>query len=336
LYVHTEWTSRRHSPPTSAFLPRAVTVPCNQSRPERPSPASRIYAALPSTNSGRKPALIASAWKKANSREPCSRSAPSTTTVSLRGVQATRSQIVAFWRALQLAELALAQACALGRDIAWQRFLACYREPLTQAAIGIAGSVALGRELADSLYPEIFGLSERNGQRQSPLATYSGRGSLKGFLRATLAQRNVDRHRRTRRETSLSGEDWAAPAAEPAPAQDALTCLYVALTATLGALDAEARFLLAAWFLDGHTLLAISRILGVHEATVSRRIQRLTLKARKELLKNLQSSGMSRAAAEEALAIDPRYVDLNLRRILQASRPNAFSSVDGLAETDQT
>ena len=252
------------------------------------------------------------------------------------GVQATRSQIAGFWHALQLPELALAQACALGRDIAWQRFLADYREPLTQAAIGIAGSAALGKELADSLYSEIFGLRERDGQRQSPLAAYSGRGSLKGFLRATLAQRNVDRLRRTRNETSLTGEDWAAPATESAPAPDLLRCLCAALTVTLGALDAEERFLLAAWFLDGHTLFAIARILGVHEATVSRRIQRLTLKVRKDLLKNLRTSGMSRAAAEEALGIDTRYVDLNLRRILQASRPGAFLSVNGLAETDHT
>src|SRR5258708_29998357 len=111
------------------------------------------------------------------------------------GAQATRSQISDFWHSLHLQELALAHACALGRNAAWEQFLSRYREPLTLAAIGITGSAAKGKELDDSLYSEIFGLTERDGQRQSPLAYYSGRGSLKGFLRATLAQRNADQHR---------------------------------------------------------------------------------------------------------------------------------------------
>src|SRR5580658_3773439 len=177
------------------------------------------------------------------------------------GVRATRAQASSFWRALQLRELAVAQACALGRDIAWQRFLAEYREPLTQAAIGITGSVAAGTELADSLYSEIFGLTERDGQRQSPLASYSGRGSLKGFLRATLAQRNVDRYRRTCRETSPVTEDWPAASPAPIPAPDVLSRLGDSVTATLGSLEPEERFILSAWFLDRHTLLEIAQIL---------------------------------------------------------------------------
>jgi hypothetical protein len=40
----------------------------------------------------------------------------------------------------------------------------------------------MGHELADSLCYEMFGLTECDGERQSPLAYYSGRGSLKGFL----------------------------------------------------------------------------------------------------------------------------------------------------------
>jgi RNA polymerase sigma-70 factor (ECF subfamily) len=252
------------------------------------------------------------------------------------GIQATRGQVTSFWRALQLRELALAQACALGRDIAWQRFLAEYRGPLTQAAIGITGSAAAGTELADSLYSEIFGLTERNGQRQSPLASYSGRGSLKGFLRATLAQRNVDHHRRTCRETPLVNEDWPAAAATAVPASDVLSRLGDSLTATLSSLEPEEQFILSAWFLDRHTLLEIARILRVHESTVSRRVSRLTSALRKQLLKNLQASGMSRAAAEEALGTDPRYLDLNLRHLLQTSRLATFLPLAGPADSEPT
>ncbi len=174
---------------------------------------------------------------------------------------ASRSQIAAFWRALQLQDLALAHACALGREVAWDRFITLYREPMTQAAIGITGSAAMGHELADSLYSEMFGLTERDGQRCSPLAYYSGRGSLKGFLRASLAQRHVDQHRRTGRETSLPPAELAAAPVAPTPSSDVLARLRDSLAATLSRLDPEERFVLSSWFLDRRTLLEISRTL---------------------------------------------------------------------------
>lgn len=250
------------------------------------------------------------------------------------GLRAGRAQIGNFLRGLQLRDLALAQACALGRDAAWGEFMARYREPLTRAAKAMTGSEAAGEELADSLWPEMFGLSERGGQRVSPLAGYSGRGSLVGFLRATLAQRNVDRHRRTRRETEPPSEDLPARVAAVVPEAGAVAQLCVALTETLDTLDAEERFLLSAWFLDGRTLLEISRIIRVHEATVSRRIQRLTAQLREKLLGRLQSNGMSRAAAEAAMGVDPRDLDINLRALLQTSRSEAFSGKGALSREE--
>jgi len=216
----------------------------------------------------------------------------------------------------------------------WQRFMASYREPLTQAAIGIAGSAVMGKELADSLYSDIFGLTERDGQRRSPLAFYSGRGSLKGFLRATLAQRNVERYRRTSRETQLTVEYLEAPSPAPVPNPDVLSRLGASLMAILSAIEPEERFLLSAWFLDRHTLLEIAQVLRVHEATVSRRVKRLTSRLRKELLRNLQVSGLTRSAAEEALGTDPRDLDLNLRRLLQGTQPAAFLPQGSPADTE--
>jgi len=240
------------------------------------------------------------------------------------GTIATRPEIAVFWQSLQLRDLALAHACALGRESAWQQFMTRYRDTLTQAAISITSSATLGRELADSLYAELFGLTERGEQRRSPLAYYSGRGSLKGFLRTTLAQRNVDHHRRTNRETSLPTEELLAASPGPTPTEITLSRLSEALRITLNALPAEDRFVLSAWFLDRRTLLEISRLLGVHEATVSRRLQRLTAQLHDSLLKTLQAAGLSKTAAQEALSTDPRDLDLNLRVLLQASQPGTF------------
>jgi RNA polymerase sigma-70 factor, ECF subfamily len=241
------------------------------------------------------------------------------------GTVATTAQRGSFYRGLQLADLALARACALGRDAAWQTFLARYRGPLKQAAISMTRSSSLGEELADSLYSELFGLREHKDERRSPLASYTGRGSLMGWLRTTLAQRYVDHHRRTHRESPIEDQDFAAASASPATPPEMLARLTQSLDATLRGLAAEDRFMLSAYFLDQHTLLEIARVLRVHEATVSRRLKRLTANLHKQVLKHMEACGMSRRAAEEALGADPRDVDLNLRTLLQSSPTTAFS-----------
>jgi len=243
------------------------------------------------------------------------------------GTSPSSSRRESFLRALQLPDLALAQACALGRQQAWEQFFARFRQPLAQAAIAITRSSSLGPELADALYAELYGLSERDGLRKSPLASYSGRGSLLGWLRTTLAQRHIDHHRRTHRESPLDDDDanFAATESSPTPLPAQLAALTHSLAQTVAALDEEARFLLAAYFLDQHTLQQIAQLLHVHEATISRRIKRLTTQLRERLLKNLRASGLSRRAAEEALGTDPRDLTINLRALLQTSAAPAFS-----------
>src|SRR5580658_5381210 len=128
--------------------------------------------------------------------------------------QADERQRETFWRGLHLEELAIARGCALGRESAWRRFLAQYREPLTRAAVEMTGSAALGEELASALYSELFGLTEREGRRWSPLLRYSGRGSLMGWLRAILAQRRVNQYRKIGRETALGDIEPTAAVSE--------------------------------------------------------------------------------------------------------------------------
>jgi RNA polymerase sigma-70 factor (ECF subfamily) len=122
----------------------------------------------------------------------------------------------------------------------------------------------------------------------------------------------------------LDDIDCAAP--ESTAELNQLTPLAAAVALTLKGLPAEDRFLLSAYFLDRQTLLQIARTLGVHEATMSRRIKRLAGNTRTKLLENLASGGMSKAAAEEALGTDPRDIEINLRSLLQSSQAPAFYS----------
>lgn len=244
------------------------------------------------------------------------------------GKEANQRQREVFWRALHLEDLALARGCALGRESAWQRFLAQYRERLTRAAMEMTGSAALGEELASALYSELFGLTEREGKRWSPLIRYSGRGSLMGWLRAILAQRRVNQYRKTGRETELGEIEPAAPVSEQLELKP-LEDLRVAIKTTLSAASAEERFLLSAYYLDQHTLHEISRVLRVHEATISRKLKRAAERLRKQLLRTLRARGLSRRAAEEALGTDPRDVDINLRKLLQKSEDDPNSNQEG-------
>src|SRR5438477_1746072 len=128
----------------------------------------------------------------------------------------------AFFLSLRIDELALARACAAGNNSAWEIFLTRFREKLYLSALRIAREDSAARDLADTLYADLYGTSTRDGQRVSKLASYSGRGSLEGWLRTVLAQEYVNRFRRTKRLVSLEEESeeglqFPAPEAQPSP-----------------------------------------------------------------------------------------------------------------------
>jgi RNA polymerase sigma-70 factor (ECF subfamily) len=241
-----------------------------------------------------------------------------------------------FCGGLRLEDLTLARGCARGSERAWEVFMSRFREKLYDVARQITREDSLGRELADSLYAELYGTRTREGDRVSKLASYSGRGSLDGWLRTVLAQEYINTYRKQRRLVSLDEESeegiqYAAPNAEPAPAADPL--LKRATHDALRALEAEERFVLASYFLDGRTLAEIARSLSVHESTISRKVEKLTKNLRKQITKNLVGYGMSRRQAEEALDADVRDMALDLRSSLaQDSATGTFSKKGAKAE----
>ena len=233
------------------------------------------------------------------------------------------------YASLRVEELALARACAAGQERAWEIFMARYREKLYDIAVYIAKEGSAAHELADSLYADLYGTTTREGQRISKLASYTGRGSLEGWLRTVMAQEFVNRFRRRRRLVSLDeesedGAQFAATDSEPAAVVDPR--VEAATDEVLSKLPAEERFMLASYYLDDRTLAEIARTLAVHESTISRKLDRLTKSLRKQILAALERRGMSRRQAEEALQVDVRDLQLNIRdRVTQGTGPQAFS-----------
>jgi len=192
----------------------------------------------------------------------------------------------AFFKSLKVEELALARGCAAGHERAWEVFLTRYREKLFEMALSIARDGATARELADSLYADLYGVNSR-GERVSKLASYTGRGSLEGWLRTVLAQEFINRYRKQRRTTSLDeeieqGRQFAAQPVETAALAGGSESgaaidprLDPSITSVLDSLTNEDRYVLASYFLDGRTLADVARTLGVHESTISRRVDKL-------------------------------------------------------------
>ena len=234
-----------------------------------------------------------------------------------------------FLLSLRVDELALARACAAGENSAWEIFLTRYREKLYLSALRIAREDSAARELADTLYADLYGTTTRDGQRVSKLASYTGRGSLEGWLRTVLAQEYVNRYRRTKRLVSLEEESeegiqFRAPDPEPVTAAD--TRLSRATDQALAELPAEDRTVLSAYYLDGRTLAEIARMLGVHESTISRKLDKLAKSLRKQIVAALTKGGMSGRQAEEALEVDVRDLQVDIRRSLaQETTPAPFS-----------
>jgi RNA polymerase sigma-70 factor (ECF subfamily) len=233
------------------------------------------------------------------------------------------------YTSLRVEELVLARACAAGHEHAWEVFLTRYREKLYEIAGYITKESSAARELADSIYAELYGTVTRDGRRASKLASYTGRGSLEGWLRTVVAQEHVNRYRRQRRLVSLDeeteeGAQFATAEAEAAIAVDPR--VEAATDEVLAGLLAEDRLVLASYFLDGRTLAEIARTLGVHESTVSRKLDKLAKSLRKQILASLGRRGMSRRQAAEALEVDVRDLRVNIRsRLTQESGGPAFS-----------
>jgi RNA polymerase sigma-70 factor, ECF subfamily len=208
---------------------------------------------------------------------------------------------------LHLDEVALACACAEGVDAAWDHFVREYRPVLYRAADAIDPSGA-ARELADSLYAELYGLRETDGERRSHFRYFHGRSTLATWLRAVLSQRRIDRVRRDARVVPLP-DDEAAAASPPSLADVGSKWLvYVELmrrlvTAAVVALPARDRLRLRCYYAQQLTLAQIGTLLREHEATVSRQLTRTRRSVRLHVETALrQDEGMKEGEIEECFA----------------------------------
>ena len=266
------------------------------------------------------------------------------------GTAPTQQSTEDYLRTLHISDLSLASACMEGSEAAWEYFVANYRSSLRAAAGAItkgSRSGADAQELADSLFAELFGLVDGKRGEASLFRYFHGRSSLKTWLRTVLAQRHVDRIRQGRRFEPLEREDGnggKVTAGEKVetptidPHREEYTQRFVeALQACLELLPPHDRTRLELYYVRERTLAEIGRMIGEHESSVSRNLERI----RKELRANVEqllrtapfvdSQGRRQpplSEAEVALCLQYAGEDapIDFRKLFPAKTPGASAS----------
>jgi RNA polymerase sigma-70 factor (ECF subfamily) len=231
-----------------------------------------------------------------------------------------------FLSSLNVNDLCFATACAKGDDGAWEDFFRDYRSYLVSVARTMTQDAGAAEQLADSTFAELYGLRESGGARVSKFSFYSGRGSLRGWLRAVVFQLFADHHRQTSRLVQTEEPEEMDRMARSSTVLDrkvACDLGYVeqryrdAVAAALGRaindLAPRERLLLAYYYYDEMTLREIGQLFDVHEATISRWLAKVHKRVRKLVEKGLaREHGFNRREITEAIEMAAEQLDLTV------------------------
>ena len=207
---------------------------------------------------------------------------------------ASAKAIDEFCDGLQADDLCIIVACERGDETAWTDLVARFTSTVRSAARSASSNEDAAEDLAQSIWAELYGLRVRSdGKPSSKLAYYSGRGSLAGWLRAVVAQLAVDQHRKQSRlvqteedsdldrlANDLDDADQMVSVGTVNP-ENALSEkfagaeMHKALERSFKELSDEDRLLVKLYYFDGLRLREAGAVLGVHEATASRRLTRI-------------------------------------------------------------
>ena len=218
-------------------------------------------------------------------------------------------------------DLCLAVACAKGDEAAWEDFFREYRGYLISIARTITQDPGAAEQLADSTFAELYGLRESAGARVSKFSFYSGRGSLRGWLRAVVYQLSADLYRKTGRFVQTEEADDMERVPVPAGRSESREFEFVgqqyeaavsdALKRAISQLDVRERLLLAHYYYDEMTLREIGKLFGVHEATVCRWLAKAQQRTRKLVEKSLSKDHhFNRRQVSDAIQLAAEHSDL--------------------------
>jgi len=252
--------------------------------------------------------------------------------------KASAQQISKFIDEMQADDLCLIVACEFGDEKAWNELVERFSATVRSAARSASSNEDAAEDLAQSIWAELYGLRTRkDGKTASKLAYYSGRGSLAGWLRAVVAQLAVDSYRkqarlvqadedgdldRLARETPMTELQTAAASTGQNPEQVvsnrfAERDMQNALHTAVKELTPEDRLLVKLYYFDNLRLHEAGKVLGVHEATASRRLTKVHTQLRRRVGEILISErGWTKAETERSFSEVAQYLDTDLESVL--------------------
>jgi RNA polymerase sigma-70 factor (ECF subfamily) len=204
----------------------------------------------------------------------------------------TPEQIRQFINELQITDLYLALACSSGNEHAWWEFDQNFRGYIERIARHLASAETDAEEVIDSVYVELYGTRVVNDVRLSKFATYTGRGTLRGWLRTVVWHAVIDLHRARHDEVSI--EDWSESGGEvhdrpgwraearggESAMVDRITreryraVTVAALDQSLATLDDHEKLLLLYYHVEGLKLREIARLVEEPASPLRRWFQR--------------------------------------------------------------
>jgi RNA polymerase sigma-70 factor len=203
----------------------------------------------------------------------------------------SRNELKSFIGALQAADLYLGLACLRGDEQAWWEFDRQHRAFIERWTRHVMHGDADADEVMDAVYIELFGTKVTDSIRQSKFRTYTGRGTLRGWLRTIILHAAIDLHRVAKVEVSLddsfSGDEESAsqPTRGSDPEHAMLTSIVreryrlatiAAIDQALAALNDHETILLLYYHVEGLKLREIARIIEEPQSPIRRWFQRRT------------------------------------------------------------
>lgn len=205
------------------------------------------------------------------------------------GAQPTADELRRFIGELKILDLYLGLACMRGNEHAWWEFDRQHRSFIERWTRHLVRSDADADEVIDAVYVELFGTKVVAGVRQSKFRTYTGRGSLRGWLRAIILHAAVDLHRAPKVEVSMddwseSGDEFPSQHVSSGETEDLMLTSVVreryrsatvaALDQALATLDDHETLLLLYYHVEGLKLREIARIVEEPKSPIRRWFQR--------------------------------------------------------------
>ena len=251
----------------------------------------------------------------------------------------TPAEIEQFLTELNINDLFLAIACSNSSERAWWEFDQHHRTYLERVARHLASSEMNASEVVDSVYVELYGTRIVDGVRQSKFASYTGKGSLRGWLRTIVWHALVDLHRASHDEVSLDemtenvGEGYAQSTfLNPSKGGEAEMLdelvreryrhvTFRALETSFAALDDHEKLLLLYYHVENMKLREIARIVEVPTSPLRSWFQR----------RSVQRENSPNSRVHESTVM--RWLEKTYEKVLRSFR-GELTRTAGLKETE--